>query len=219
LPKIVDHDLRRRELAQAAVRIIAREGLEAATTRAVAAESGWSTGVLKYYFTGRDDLLHHALRELEAVNTELLEVASSQPSGYQQLRTALLSILAGNPDHSKVWIAFMSRAAVDPDTANEMRRGAQAWQRRWHNILVRGQQDGSIRADLDPVSAATELWALVSGMRVAALFHAGLGGSPAALEMLKGIRDDPPPRPASAPSTVGKRAASQTSTNPAHSRP
>jgi AcrR family transcriptional regulator len=190
VPKIVDHDLRRREVARAAVRIIARDGLEAATTRAVAAESGWSTGVLKHYFAGKDDMLHHALSELEATNAELLAAASSEPSGYQELRRALLTILASDADQSKVWIAFMSRAATDPATAAEMRRGAAAWQRRWQRILVRGQQDGSIREDVAPEQAAIELWALVGGLRMAALFNPGVARRlrHGALELLKGLR-------------------------------
>jgi AcrR family transcriptional regulator len=190
VPKIVDHDLRRREVARAAVRIIARDGLEAATTRAVAAESGWSTGVLKHYFAGKDDLLHHALTELETTNAELLEAASSEPTGYQELRRALLTILGSDADHSKVWIAFMSRAAVDRATAAEMERGAAAWQRRWQRILVRGQHDGSIRNDVASELAATELWALVFGLRMAALFNPGVGRRwrHGGLELLKGLR-------------------------------
>jgi AcrR family transcriptional regulator len=190
VPKIVDHDLRRRSLARAAVRIIARDGLEAATTRAVAAESGWSTGVLKYYFADKDDLLEHALRELEATNVELLHEAEDQPTGFEQLRSAMLKILAGDPDHSRVWIAFLSRAATDPRTAREIRRGADAWQRRWQSLVVRGQHDGSIRADLDPAATATELWALVGGLRMAMLFGAGADRQlqDDALQLLEGLR-------------------------------
>jgi AcrR family transcriptional regulator len=190
VPKIVDHELRRREVARAAVRIIARDGLDAATTRAVAADSGWSTGVLKHYFAGKNDLLQHALSELEATNAELLEAASSQPTGYQELRKALLAILTSDSDHSKVWIAFMSRAATDPAIAAEMQRGAAAWQRRWQRILVRGQQDGSIRDDVAPEHAAIELWALVGGLRMAALFNPNVGRRVrrGALELLQGLR-------------------------------
>ena len=75
MPKVVDHELRRRELARAALRVIGRDGLEAATTRAVADESGWSTGVLKHYFDDKDHLLHEALRELERMNLERFERA------------------------------------------------------------------------------------------------------------------------------------------------
>ena len=172
------------------MRIIAREGLEAATTRAVAAESGWSTGVLKYYFADKDDLLDHALRELVEVNAELLHEAADQPTGFDQLRSALIKILAGDPDHSRVWIAFLSRAATDARIAKEIKRGADAWQRRWRTLVVKGQQDGSIRADLDPAETATELWALVGGLRMAMLFGTGVDRPVQrdALQLLEGLR-------------------------------
>jgi AcrR family transcriptional regulator len=191
LPKIVDHDMRRRELSQAAVRLIARDGLDAATTRALASESGWTTGVLKHYFVGKDDLLRHALLELEAVNRERLAVAEGEEAtGYDALRAAIVAILRDEPAHAKVWIAFLSRAATDPAIGREMRRGSRAWQRRWAELVRRGQADRSIRSDVDADEVAIELWALLSGLRIAALFNpsltrrAGLG----AITLLERIR-------------------------------
>lgn len=57
---MVDHELRRRELAEAVLRVIAREGLTGATVRSVAAEAGWTTGALRYYFDNQDDLRSYA---------------------------------------------------------------------------------------------------------------------------------------------------------------
>ena len=43
MPRIVDHEERRAEVAAAVWRIVSRDGLEAATVRRVAAETGMST--------------------------------------------------------------------------------------------------------------------------------------------------------------------------------
>ena len=51
MPKVVDHDQRRVELVQATWRIIAREGIERATMRGIAAEAGFANGALKPYFS------------------------------------------------------------------------------------------------------------------------------------------------------------------------
>ncbi len=197
MPKTVDHILRRREVAQAAVRIIAREGLEGATTRAVAAESGWSTGVLKHYFSGKEELLHHALREVEAVAVEALDTAASEPTGYLQLQATVQAMLPGSSDHSKVWIAFMSRALSDPATAREINRAMRAWLGRWEKLVRRGQLDGSIRDDLDAAAVARELWALISGLRMEALFVPAMNGQQGAtlatLEAMAARRDGPTP--------------------------
>ena len=57
MPKIVDVEQRRAELADAAARLIARSGIEAATMREVAAEAGLTTGALTHYFADKHELL------------------------------------------------------------------------------------------------------------------------------------------------------------------
>src|ERR1700684_3087916 len=61
MPKEVDHDARRRELADAASRVSARTGLSATTLAQVAEESGWSIGSIRYYFPNKDELIASAL--------------------------------------------------------------------------------------------------------------------------------------------------------------
>ena len=62
MPKEVDHDQRREELLEAVWRVIARDGMEGTTIRAIAKETGWSTGVLAHYFGDKDDIISSALR-------------------------------------------------------------------------------------------------------------------------------------------------------------
>src|ERR1700761_3168840 len=61
MPKEVDHPARRRELADAACRVIARNGLAGTTLADVAEESGWSIGSIRYYFPNKDELGASAL--------------------------------------------------------------------------------------------------------------------------------------------------------------
>ncbi|SEK54618.1 transcriptional regulator, TetR family [Nonomuraea pusilla] len=56
VPRLVDHDQRRAELGEAAVRVILRDGLAGVTVRGVAAEAGWSTGSLRHYFRNQYEL-------------------------------------------------------------------------------------------------------------------------------------------------------------------
>jgi AcrR family transcriptional regulator len=171
MPKIVDHDQRRRELAGAAVRVIARAGIAGASTRIVADEAGWSTGVLKHYFDGRDDLMRHALGELERRNLERLQAGTAADSGFAALVATVERILAADEDEWRVWIAFTSRAAVHPPTAAIMRRAIDVWTDRWAELLRRGQHAGSVRGDLDADAIAIEVHALVNGLRANAAFR------------------------------------------------
>ncbi|QSB06291.1 TetR/AcrR family transcriptional regulator [Natronoglycomyces albus] len=56
MPKIVDHQQRREQLAEAVFRLVVREGLASASVRNVAAEAGWSSGSVRYYFPRHDEL-------------------------------------------------------------------------------------------------------------------------------------------------------------------
>ncbi|MGO2985400.1 MAG: TetR/AcrR family transcriptional regulator, partial [Brevibacterium aurantiacum] len=57
MPKIVDHDQRRRDLVEATLRIILRQGLAGATMRDIATEAGFANGAMKSYFASKSDLL------------------------------------------------------------------------------------------------------------------------------------------------------------------
>lgn len=57
MPKIVDHDQRRREIVEVTWKFIAREGIEKLNLRDLAAAAGYANGALKPYFPTRDALL------------------------------------------------------------------------------------------------------------------------------------------------------------------
>ncbi|MER6950162.1 TetR family transcriptional regulator C-terminal domain-containing protein [Nonomuraea sp. NPDC000554] len=61
MPKLIDHGRRRAELAEAAWRVILRDGVGHVSVRAVAAEAGLSTGSLRHVFKTQSELLVFAL--------------------------------------------------------------------------------------------------------------------------------------------------------------
>ncbi|WP_460767921.1 TetR/AcrR family transcriptional regulator [Nocardiopsis nanhaiensis] len=76
MPKIVDHEERRRELAEALWRVIAASGPHAVSIRSVAAEAGLSAGALRHYFQTREELLVFAIdRSQERVAERMHEHA------------------------------------------------------------------------------------------------------------------------------------------------
>jgi AcrR family transcriptional regulator len=64
MPKRVDHDVRRREIADALLRVAASRGLHAAGFREVAAEAGVSVRLVQYYFETKEQLLLFGLRRV-----------------------------------------------------------------------------------------------------------------------------------------------------------
>ena len=61
MPKIVDHDDRRAEIARATGRVLTKKGIEALTLRDIAREAKCSPGILAHYFRDRTEIVSHAL--------------------------------------------------------------------------------------------------------------------------------------------------------------
>lgn len=90
----VDHDARRRLIAEALWRVASRHGLDAVSLRHVAAEAGVSMGLVQHYFTTKEDMLRFALETIGERVTQRIghRVAAlsdlSDPHG--RVRTVLL---------------------------------------------------------------------------------------------------------------------------------
>lgn len=88
MPKIVNHELRKVQIAEATWKVIVKEGLENATVRNIARESGLSVGSLRHYFPSQSDLLLFSMelvseRVLSRINQRHQQSAPQQqpPSG------------------------------------------------------------------------------------------------------------------------------------------
>ena len=66
MPRRVDHEERRRQIADALVRTAATRGLHATGMREVAAEAGVSLRLVQYYFGTKEELLLAAMQQLAA---------------------------------------------------------------------------------------------------------------------------------------------------------
>jgi AcrR family transcriptional regulator len=64
VPKRVDHEERRRQIAEALLRVAAARGLHATGMREVAAEAGVSLRLVQYYFGTKEELLLAAMQHL-----------------------------------------------------------------------------------------------------------------------------------------------------------
>lgn len=161
-----NHELRRRLITEIVLRVIAREGIDAATVRRIAAEVGFSTAVVTYYFENKQDLLFSALRLLgEANESRFQEYSTRQPP---DLVGFLLSMTALDGEDRAFWracVAFWERSLDAPEFAAELR----AW---IAEVLTRIE---FFIAALDPDCAdsrrvATQLLDLVQGMSTHMLF-------------------------------------------------
>jgi AcrR family transcriptional regulator len=175
MPKVVDHEERREELAAAVWRLASREGLEAVTVRKVAEEAGWSTGALVHYFSGKEELMLFAFRI--AADRVGRRVAESDERAAGPLERARAQLLEGLPldrdrhDEMRVWFSFLGLALTRPALARAQRVAYRAWRDRIAERLREAQRAGEVRADADCDKEAATLMGLVDGVAIQATFE------------------------------------------------
>jgi AcrR family transcriptional regulator len=118
MPKHVDHEQRREEIAAALWRLVVREGIEAASVRRVAAEAGWSTGSLRHYFQTHSQLLTFAMELVIQRVTQRVSALRPEGSVQATARRVLAEVLPLDADRqaeNQVWLAFTARSLVEPE--------------------------------------------------------------------------------------------------------
>jgi len=169
MPKEVDHPARRRELADAACRVIARDGLAGTTLADVAGESGWSIGSIRHYFPNKDELVAAALWRVGERVDDRIRHRTAGGMTVADLRiaaTALLPLDAGRREDALVQLAFMAQAAVVPALADAADSAAQRLAEPLAARIACAAQAGELPARLDAEQEAARLMVLLDGLRL-----------------------------------------------------
>lgn len=114
MPKIVDHEQRREEIALVACRVVAQYGFEQATIVRIAREAGYTTGMVAHYFDTKQDIVIAALRLILRRIEERLTPGGAD--GQAQLLTVLTEALPVDETRyieCAFWIAFWGQVPAD----------------------------------------------------------------------------------------------------------
>jgi AcrR family transcriptional regulator len=158
---------RRIEVAEAAWRVIIREGLDRTSIRAIAQELGCSTGVITHYFRDKDELTLFALERVFENLLEDMKAYTDEWQGIERLEQMLFSALpfeARGIAGWQVWIAFLGYAIGRENLVQEHRKRYDFLRELIYQELTNLQAAKIIRADLDLTLEANALVALVDGI-------------------------------------------------------
>jgi AcrR family transcriptional regulator len=176
VPKNVDHDERREELLDAVWRVIVRDGLDRATIRSIAKETGWSSGVLAHYFVDKDDILVSALRLAHERIDARWERKLEGLIGLAALRELVLDNLPLDDDREQETRFLMNYWSRSMRTAEGGGRDVgEAWRRgprlvdRLAAHVGEAQAAGEIVIHDAPSDVAERLLALIDGLSLHAL--------------------------------------------------
>ncbi|HXI66457.1 MAG TPA: TetR family transcriptional regulator C-terminal domain-containing protein [Steroidobacteraceae bacterium] len=112
MPKIVDHEKRRDEIALIACRVVAQHGFEQATIVRIARAAGCTTGMIAHYFDTKQEIIVAALRLI----LRRIEERLTQAQGAADLLTLLSEALPIDETRymeCAVWIAFWGQVPAD----------------------------------------------------------------------------------------------------------
>jgi TetR/AcrR family transcriptional regulator, regulator of biofilm formation and stress response len=110
---------RRQALVEAAMRVMEREGIAAATTRSICAEAGMPNGFFHYCFTSKQELMLEVAQQFRRRFTAMLSLADGLHGDiYTVLSTALTTLLddaAAHPDIHQLTYELPLYALRDDD--------------------------------------------------------------------------------------------------------
>lgn len=116
MPKIVDHDKRRDEIALVACRVVAEHGFDQATIVRIAREAGYTTGMVAHYYDTKQEIVIAALRLI----LRRIEERLTRPVGEGEAAPDLLTLLTEAlpvDEHRFIecafWTAFWGQVSAD----------------------------------------------------------------------------------------------------------
>jgi AcrR family transcriptional regulator len=171
MPKRVDHGERRRQIADALLRIARTRGLPAASMREVAAEAGVSLRLVQYYFHTKDELLLGAFQQLSEQLAERvrarIRAAGLPPTPRGIVHGTLSAILPLDEESRQItltYTAYYTMALTDPRLIPEGLRYPNALEAFLATQLREAQAAGDLPAGRDPALDAAALLALTNGL-------------------------------------------------------
>lgn len=173
MPRQVDHDVRRAQIADASLDVALAHGLAQVSVPRTARAAGVSVGLVQHYFPAKAGLLVAAFTRL--TDRSDARIATIVARGEEQAETirsmaadALRELLPLDPDRRREVIVrreFEVSALRDADLEEVAERSVARLRRRLADVVVNGLACGESSADADPDTVALDLLVAVEGVQ------------------------------------------------------
>ena len=171
IPKLVDREERRANIAEAILRIAVSRGLDQVSLRDVAAEAGVSMGQVQHYFSTKREMLlfacHYIVQRTRGAIEATIMATDGEPSARAALRATMVRLLpTDEASRSAAWVlvAFLARGVVDPVIEKAMR---DTWISSHAYMAARlraARESGELPPDRDPDHEAVILLSFIDGL-------------------------------------------------------
>jgi AcrR family transcriptional regulator len=162
---------RRAQLADAALQTLAELGYARTSLREIAQNSQFSHGVLHYYFSDKEDLLTHCVRQYEAACVtrydEIVATADSAEELKREFSAAMAQTLRTDTPMHRLWYDLRNQSLFEESFRADVleidqRREAMIWR-----VISRY----ALLADVDVAWSPAAAYAILDGLFQSALLH------------------------------------------------
>ncbi|WP_027503105.1 TetR/AcrR family transcriptional regulator, partial [Rhodococcus sp. UNC363MFTsu5.1] len=136
---------RRTQIMEAAVRVIAQDGVRGLRVEKLAAEAGVSTALIYYHFQDRSGVLRSALDHINDRAERYSDEAFESSDPRTQLEQMLLLEIRGIPEvreNSIAWGELRASAVFSDDLRDPLRTTTEAWARDAETLIRQAQAVG-----------------------------------------------------------------------------
>lgn len=151
-----DDEGRRAELIAAASRVIAKHGIAAATTRRIAEEAGVPSGLVHYWFSGKDELLEAVISDTLVSIEDAVRDSRAQPHDddlaplHQQLLAAFRIVESDDRGRQLAMYEMTTWALRRPGLAEVARHQYESYRR----VAAEGLEAAGVDPESDPALSA-----------------------------------------------------------------
>ncbi len=169
MPKIVDHDQRRREFVDALWKVVNTDGASVVSIRTVAAAAGVPKSNIMYYFPTRGHLLAAAVEQVtggaESSAAKLIGARITLDSAV----ALVMEIIPTTPKRrrqAEVWRLLNAEESGDPELSRLLDRFNERVRSGLRTFLERLRDDGLIDPDRDLDIETERLHAVIDGLSI-----------------------------------------------------
>ncbi|AOR75347.1 TetR/AcrR family transcriptional regulator [Novosphingobium resinovorum] len=164
MPRIVDHEQRRREIAKVVSGIVLKGGVEAVTIRAVAEECGYSTTIVCHYFRSKHEMLAYTQRVAWQRGLARIRKASRDGKDLLACLDFALPITSPRWQDWHCWLAFWGQTPDIEGIETEWSESSTVSNDVFVDLIVKAQARGEFDPTENARDVATDIQVAINGI-------------------------------------------------------
>lgn len=170
MPKIIDHDQRRRDIVDVTWDLIVRGGIEAATMREIAAAAGFANGALKLYFPSKEDIIAATYERALDMMRQYVDLDGLRGlAALRELCVCSMPIDRERITAGRVLLIFWQMSLANRRMHDQYLEHIREWRGLLHRFLAEGREDGDIVTATPDEQLVDEIVLLNAGANVMSL--------------------------------------------------